>query len=144
MLKLFSWQCLERLMEFFAMTQEGMAVSLLFANKRQLCFSCWNALPYGSKTHLRIWSVPCHVPHSFWTLCSSAWVGRRKKLSTIMTVLVSVVEKVNQRRNQDSNIHLHLSQFLASAVRCDSEDIPVKELRRRKTSLLKLNQEAHI
>lgn len=61
-----------------------------------------------------------------------------------MTVLVSVMEKVNQRRNQDSNIHLHLSQFLASAVRCDSEDIPVMELRRCKTSLLKLNQDAHI
>lgn len=71
-------------------------------------------------------------------------MGRRKKLSTIMTVLVSVMEKVNQRENQDSNTHLCLSQFLASAVRYDSEDIPVVELRRCKTSLLKLNKEAHI
>lgn len=51
-------------------------------------------------------------------------------------------ENVSQRGNWDSNIHLHLSQLLASAVRCDCEDVLVAELRRCKTSLLKLTQEA--
>lgn len=56
-----------------------------------------------------------------------------------MTVLFSIREKVSQRENWDSN--MHLSQLLASAVRCDSEDTLV-ELRRCKTSLIKLNPEA--
>lgn len=62
-------------MKFFAMSQEGMAVSLLFTNKRQLCFSCWNALPYGSKAHLRIWSVSHVVSETFDLLLG--WVGGR-------------------------------------------------------------------
>lgn len=132
---------LKGFMELFAAAQAGMAVSWVFANRRQRS-SCWNALPYGSNTHLRIWSVPCHVLHSFWTLCSSAWMGRRKKLSTIVTVIFSVGVKVSQRGNWDSNTYLHLSQLLASAVRCDSKAILVVELRRCKTSLLKLDQEA--
>lgn len=59
-----------------------------------------------------------------------------------MKVLFSVRGKDSQRGNWDSNMHLHLSQLLASADRCDSKDILVVDLRRCKISLLKLNQEA--
>lgn len=121
-----------------AVTWEGRAVNFLFAS-----FSCWNASSYESKTHLRIRSVPCLVPHSFWTLCSpSAWMDRRRKLLTIMTVLV--MEKIDRRGHLVSNVRLHLSEFLTSAIRCISGGIPVKEFRQCKISLLKLNRGAHM
>lgn len=143
MLVLFSWQCpWEALWSYLQWLRQAWLLADSLQTGRQLCSSCWNALPCRSNIHLRIRSVPCHVLHSFWTLCSSAWMGRRKKLSTIMTGLFSVREKGSQRGNWDSNMHLHLSQLFAFAVRCDSEDILVVELRRHKTSLLKLNQEA--
>lgn len=69
-------------------------------------------------------------------------MDRRRKLLTIMTVLV--MEKIDRRGHLVSNVRLHLSEFLTSAIRCISGGIPVKEFRQCKISLLKLNRGAHM